>query len=145
MIDAMELLYYKFLSLFQKARVPYVLVGGKKGLTKLVNDFYNIMESSPEALAARRLHPTDLTHARQKLYMFLSGWFGGPNLYWQAYGHPRMRARHMKFPIGPTERDQWIWCMEQALVKQPWRDEFKEYSMKSFRDFAHHMQNRNDQ
>lgn len=138
----MELLYYRLLAIFQKRYAPYVLAGGKKGLLALVNDFYDIMDTSSEAEATRKLHPSDLTSARQKLFMFLSGWFGGPNLYWQAYGHPRMRARHMKFPISALERDQWIWCMQRAVEQRPWKPEFKEYAMKSFTDFAHHMQNR---
>jgi hemoglobin len=138
----LELMFYRLLATFQKRRAPYVLVGGKKGLLALVNSFYDIMESSPEAKQTRDLHPEDMSEARKRLYMFLSGWFGGPNLYWKAYGHPRMRARHMKFAIGPVERDQWIWCMQKAVDSRPFHPEFKAYIMKSFIDFAHHMQNR---
>lgn len=138
----MELLYYRIKALFHKQYAPYILAGGKKGIMALVNDFYDLMARAPEAKHALALHPSDLTQARQKLFMFLSGWFGGPNLYWKAYGHPRMRARHMKFPISAIERDEWIWCMQRAVDARPWKPEFKEYAMKSFTDFAHHMQNR---
>ena len=47
--------------------------------------------------------------------MFLSGWMGGPQLYVEKFGHPRLRMRHMPFRIGLVERDQWIWCMNKAL------------------------------
>jgi hemoglobin len=47
--------------------------------------------------------------------MFLSGWSGGPQLYIQRFGHPRLRMRHMPFAIGTVERDEWLWCMNKAL------------------------------
>ena len=53
--------------------------------------------------------------SREKLFLFLSGWFGGPDLYVQKYGHPRLRARHLPFSTGIEERDQWIYCMRQAM------------------------------
>jgi hemoglobin len=56
-----------------------------------------------------------LDTARDKLYWFLSGWLGGPNLYIEQFGHPRLRARHMPFSIGIQERDQWVACMAQAM------------------------------
>ena len=47
--------------------------------------------------------------------MFLSGWSGGPQLYIEKFGHPRLRMRHMPFAIGAVERDQWLWCMNKAV------------------------------
>jgi truncated hemoglobin YjbI len=47
--------------------------------------------------------------------MYLSGWLGGPQLFVEAYGHPRLRARHLPFAIGETERDQWLMCMRMAM------------------------------
>ncbi len=138
----MELYYYKLLSLFKKEIRPYVLAGGRKGIAKLVNQFYDIMDNNNKVDQIRQMHPKDLTEPKEKLFKFLSGWFGGPNLYWQAYGHPRMRARHMKFPIDAHARDQWLDCMNVAIQSTNWDQEFKEYTYKSMSDFAHHMQNR---
>ena len=73
------------------------------------------MDADPKVAGIRALHPQDLTAAREKLFMFLSGWTGGPQLYIERYGHPRLRARHMPFSIGESERDQWMVCMIAAM------------------------------
>ncbi len=93
----------------------YDLIGGETGLRSLIDQFYDIMDSSPEAVTIRALHPKSLKLAREKLYMFLSGWSGGPALYTEKYGPPKLRQRHMPFSIGQIERDQWLWCMNKAL------------------------------
>jgi len=81
---------------------------------RLVHRFYEIMDTLPEAKGIRALHK-DLPDAERKLFMFLSGWMGGPQLYSEKYGHPRLRMRHMPFPIGDAERDQWMACMTKAM------------------------------
>ncbi len=81
----------------------------------LVNVFYDHMDGGEEFAGIRGLHPEDLTESRKKLYEFFSGWLGGPQLYMQNRGHPRLRMRHAPFSIGPAERDQWLACMERAL------------------------------
>lgn len=90
-------------------------LGGTAKIRELVERFYDIMDSDPAAADIRALHPRDLTSAREKLFMFLSGWTGGPQLYIERYGHPRLRARHLPFAIGERERDQWMACMVRAL------------------------------
>jgi len=94
---------------------PYQRLGGASGVRALVERFYDFMDDLPEAYGVRKLHPTDLSQSREKLYMFLSGWLGGPPLYEQTFGHPRLRARHLPFLIGVNERDQWLMCMSKAL------------------------------
>jgi hemoglobin len=93
----------------------YEMIGGEKGLRSLVNRFYDVMDSSPEAVNIRAFHAKSLKQSREKLFMFLSGWSGGPQLYVERFGHPRLRMRHMPFTIGSRERDQWLWCMNKAL------------------------------
>lgn len=97
----------------------FELLGGENGGTEniraLVETFYNIMDSDPKAETIRKLHPADLTSAREKLFMFLTGWTGGPQLYIERYGHPKLRQRHMPFSIGESERDQWMYCMITAM------------------------------
>ena len=97
----------------------YQLLGGEQGGTEnirnLVETFYDIMDSDQKAAPLRALHPADLTSSREKLFMFLTGWTGGPQLYIERYGHPRLRQRHMPFNIGEAERDQWMYCMIQAM------------------------------
>ena len=65
-------------------------IGSEEGLWKLVNTFYDNMERLPEARTIRELHAKDLRSAREKLFMFLSGWLGGPDRYIAAFGHPRL-------------------------------------------------------
>lgn len=101
-----------------KATFFELLGGEKSGITnirELVEAFYDVMETDPKAAPIRAYHAKDLTEAREKLFMFLTGWTGGPQLYIERYGHPRLRARHMHFAIGESERDQWMYCMIQAM------------------------------
>ncbi len=93
----------------------YEQIGGETVIRKLVDRFYDLMDSQPEAAGIRALHPEDLTESRNKLFWFLVGWSGGPPMYIERFGHPRLRARHIPFPIGESERDQWLWCMNRAL------------------------------
>ena len=87
---------------------------GEQTIYRLVNRFYDIMDSYPDGSVIRALHQ-DLSVSREKLFEFLVGRFGGPPLYTQKYGHPMLRARHAPFPIGNRERDQWISCMTRAM------------------------------
>ncbi|MEQ8428711.1 MAG: group II truncated hemoglobin [Gammaproteobacteria bacterium] len=116
-------------------------IGGDEGLKKLVQVFYDEMESLPEAKTIRELHPEDTRSAREKLFMFLSGWMGGPDRYIAAFGHPRLRARHLPFPIGEKEKDQWLLCMEKALDALEIDSAFKMQLLQSFRQTANHMMN----
>ena len=93
----------------------YELLGGTERIRDLVETFYDIMDSDPRAAPIRALHQPDLTEAREKLFMFLTGWTGGPQLYIERYGHPMLRRRHLPFTIGGSERDQWMYCMIKAM------------------------------
>ena len=125
-----------------KIAIPYDRIGGDEGLQKLVTLFYDYMESLPEAKLIRDLHPKDMKSVREKFYMFLSGWMGGPDRYIAAFGHPRLRARHLPFPIGTEERDQWLMCMRKALDDMDVDTMFKEQLMSSFTQTANHMMNK---
>lgn len=94
---------------------PYDWVGGEAAVRALVDRFYDLMELEPAYRELRALHPASTAGSRDKLYWFLSGWLGGPDLYQQRYGHPRLRARHLPYAIGVRERDQWLACMGQAM------------------------------
>jgi hemoglobin len=96
--------------------LPYAVVGGDAGVRALVDRFYDLMEMEPAFAGIRALHGASLAGPREKLYLFLSGWLGGPQLYVERYGHPRLRARHLPFPIASVERDQWLACMRRALA-----------------------------
>ena len=97
----------------------FELLGGKEQgmeiLRNLVETFYDIMDSDPKAQPIRAMHPADLTSAREKLFMFLTGWTGGPQLYIERYGHPMLRKRHLPFAVDESARDQWMYCMIKAM------------------------------
>ena len=121
---------------------PYERLGGEAAVRKLVDRFYDLMDSLPEAGKIRDLHPEDLAGSRDKLFKFLSGWLGGPQLYVAEYGHPRLRARHLPFPIGEAERDAWLRCMEQALAETEMEEILRNHLLQSLRNTADHMRNR---
>ena len=94
---------------------PFERLGGEPQVQALVDRFYDLMELEPAYTELRAVHGSTLDDARQKLFWFLCGWLGGPDLYQERFGHPRLRQRHMPFAIGIKERDQWVACMDQAM------------------------------
>jgi hemoglobin len=123
----------------------YELIGGEPGLRKLVERFYDLIDSSPEAAQIRALHPKSLKQSREKFFMFLSGWSGGPSLYVEKYGHPRLRMRHMPFSIGVVERDQWLWCMNKSLDEMRLDPLVLEHLKARFTEAADFLRNRREE
>lgn len=95
----------------------YELLGGEQGVRTLVDDFYDLMMLDERFAGIRAMHPQDMSTSRDKLFWFLSGWLGGPPLFEEKFGHPRLRARHLPFSIGVSERDQWMTCMAEVMEK----------------------------
>ncbi len=93
----------------------YELIGGEARVRELVDRFYDLMDLEPEFAGLRALHPASMDGSRDKLFWFLCGWLGGPNHFIERFGHPRLRARHLPFEIGISERDQWMRCMAMAM------------------------------
>ena len=122
-------------------QTPYELLGGEKALKRLVARFYELMDELPEAYDIRKLHPKDLSTSENKLFMFLSGWLGGPSLYIEKYGHPRLRRRHMPFAIGEKESKQWMLCMTQALNEQVADEKLRNFLITQLTQTANHMIN----
>lgn len=123
---------------------PYARLGGDAAVRALVDRFYDLMELEPAYAGIRRLHQPDLAHARDKLYWFLSGWLGGPSLYIERIGHPMLRARHLPFSIGTSERDQWLACMDQAMAEQGIDEGLRRQLQQAFFGTADWMRNRKD-
>ena len=107
----------------------YRAAGGENGIRQLVNDFYDQMDSLPQTRFIRDMHDTDLGPSRDKLFRFLSGWLGGPALYQEKYGSINVPQAHHHLSIGRHERDAWLLCMQKALEKQPYQENFKQYLM----------------
>jgi hemoglobin len=111
----------------------YKAAGELSGLTKLVDSFYNFMNSLPEAKVIRTMHSDDLALSRKKLAYFLSGWLGGPKLYSENFGSINIPSAHKHLPIGLAESDAWILCMQKAVAEQPYKESFKLYLIAQLR------------
>ncbi|NTV96991.1 MAG: group II truncated hemoglobin [Thiobacillus sp.] len=120
----------------------YERIGGADRIQALVDAFYSHMDELPEAYGIRKMHAEDLAGSRQKLFDFLSGWMGGPQLFVQKHGHLMLRKRHLHFPIGDTERDQWLMCMKLALADVVASEPLREELYAAFVKVADHMRNR---
>lgn len=119
----------------------YERIGGAEKVRALVQRFYQLMDELPEAYGIRKLHPAALHGSEQKLFEFLSGWMGGPQLFVEKYGHPMLRMRHLPFPISDVERDQWMMCMRQALHDVVEDEKLRAELIAAFEKVADHMRN----
>ncbi|WP_194777454.1 globin domain-containing protein [Pararhodonellum marinum] len=111
---------------------------GEKKIQELVKAFYKEVANTPDL---RRHYPEDLSPAEERLFLFLVQVFGGPSTYSEKRGHPRLRMRHLKWPIDTGMRDFWMNCMwkalDQTVMEIHTRDALKEY----FTNAANHMIN----
>ena len=100
----------------ESTRSPYEMIGGEAMVRRIVDRFYDIMDTEPAAAGIRAMHAPDLSPMRDRLFEFLSGWLGGPPLYFQRPDHKCIMSAHRPFAIGNSERDEWMLCMRRALV-----------------------------
>lgn len=119
----------------------YERIGGENKVRQLVDRFYDHMDELPEAWGIRKLHAESLDNSREKLFEFLSGWMGGPQLYVEKHGHPMLRRRHLPFPIDNTARDQWMHCMQLALEEVVENARLRQELYQAFLKVADHMRN----
>jgi hemoglobin len=126
----------------QPVDTPFQWIGGEERVRALTDRFYDLMDLEPAYKELRAAHGNELTQAREKLFMFLCGWLGGPSYYTDQFGHPRLRMRHMPFAIGIKERDQWVACMDQAMAETHVPIELRERLKNSFFQTADWMRNK---
>lgn len=116
-------------------------IGGADKVLELVKRFYQLMDELPESHGIRKLHPENLQGSQDKLFKFLCGWMGGPQLYVQEYGHPMLRRRHLPFSISVSERDQWLLCMNTAVHEIIQDQQLRGELSAAFAKVADHMRN----
>jgi hemoglobin len=114
---------------YGQGEASFNAAGGFEGIKKLVDAFYDAMETLPQARHIRSMHKPDLIKSRDKLTRFLTGWLGGPKLFSEKYGPIRIPVAHRHLAIGPAERDAWLACMQIAVNSQPYDQPFREYLM----------------
>lgn len=119
----------------------YDLVGGEATFRQLVDEFYARVEADP---ALRPMFPDDLEPGKRWQFLFLCQYFGGPPVYQAERGHPRLRMRHMPFPIDARARAAWLRHMFAAIdavaIAEPMRTLMRQY----FERASEHMINRYD-
>jgi hemoglobin len=123
-------------------RSPYERIGGAETVRRIVERFYDIMDSTPEAASIRAMHAADLAPMRERLFEFLSGWLGGPPLYFQRPDHKCIVSAHRPFAIGAAERDQWMMCMRRALADCGVKEEMRALLDPAFLRVAEAFRNR---
>jgi hemoglobin len=96
---------------------PYDLLGSSEdAVRRIVDRFYDLMETAPEARELRAMHAADLGPMRDRLAWFLTGWLGGPAVYAERAGGGKcMSSVHAPYAIDERTRQQWMWCMRGAL------------------------------
>ena len=95
---------------------PYYRIGGEEKVRELANRFYDVMENDTYAGELLSIHPQPLDRIRHVFFLYLSLWLGGPDIYQQEFGHPRLRARHLPFTVSPALKEQWMYCMRKAMM-----------------------------
>lgn len=120
----------------------YERIGGEAGVRRFTRRFYALMDAVPEAAACRAIHPPSLDGSEQKLFEYLSGWLGGPQLFVERRGPPMLRRRHMVAPIGPQESAGWLLCFRWALVDTVADETLRAAILPQIEALAHHMRNR---
>ncbi len=122
------------------ADTPFAALGGESVIRDVVDRFYDIIDQDVPTL--RAMLPADDRVSRDKLYAYLVEWTGGPALYTPTRGHPRMRMRHLPFPIGEAEVQSWLAAMGRALDENDVGGDVRTFLDDRLTALAHHMRNR---
>ncbi len=117
---------------------PYEMIGGDEKVAALVKAFYSRVKAHPDLSP---IFPDDLSETERRQHQFLSQFFGGPPLYEQEHGHPRLRMRHMPFPITPRRAEAWLSCMDAAMNEVGIEGAIKQALFERLTMTAHHMVN----
>ena len=115
----------------------YELIGEER-LANLIDRFYD------RVFASEKIGPlfkTDKDLIRLKQKMFLTQFLGGPQLYTEQFGHPRMRMRHMPHKINHEAKEEWLKCMKASIDESDLDDQLKEALYNCFPQIAQHMVN----
>lgn len=120
----------------------YEAIGGAPAVDALTRRFYELMDTRPEAAHCRAIHPPSLDGSREKFYEYLTGYLGGPPLYTDKRGHPRLRSRHFPAAIGPAERDEWLLCFRRAMDETIDNEKLRALIWEPVERLAFHMQNK---
>ena len=108
----------------------YRAAGGRDGIRRLIDTFFDIMSADPRYRVIYDWHPPDGEVSRDKLALFLSGWMGGPRPFIEKYGPIRIPDAHRHLAITAVERDLWLSCMKEALLRQDYPRDLVDYLLR---------------
>jgi len=120
---------------------PYEAIGGAETVAKLVDAFYPRVQAHPELAP---LFPADITSVRDRQYLFLTQFLGGPPLFTEQHGHPMLRARHAPHRITPAGARAWLGCMEAAMDDIGLTGDMRDFIFQRLTTTAQHMVNNAD-
>ncbi len=126
----------------QKQSVSMFEQIGEETLHRLVDAFYYRVGRHPDLAP---IFPEDLTETARKQKQFLTQFLGGPPLYTNEHGHPRLRMRHLPFPITPKRARAWLQCMSEAMDEVQLDRGIREEFFRRLVLTAHHMINTPDE
>lgn len=118
---------------YGKGDTSFQSAGGQAGIQKLVERFYGLMSEHPRCERILNMHPADIDVSIDKLSRFLCGWLGGPRRYQEKYGQIRLPMAHQHLPVTEQDKEDWLWCMTQAVADQPYAESFQIYLMEQLR------------
>lgn len=98
------------------ADTPFETIGGGAMVRRLVDTFYDLMDTDPAYARLRALHASDLTAMRDSLAGFLMGWLGGPRDWFATHPGVCMMSLHRALPIDAELAAQWTSAMGRALA-----------------------------
>ncbi|MFT5561639.1 MAG: hemoglobin [Candidatus Azotimanducaceae bacterium] len=127
----------------EQPQTPYEILGDA-GIKKLAAAFYDVMDEMEEAQEVRAMHAESLDHIKRMLAAYLTGWMGGPPVYQAIKGTVCLTDPHEPFRIGPKERDQWLRCMDAALLRIEAGEELIEMLKKPMYQVAETIRNCDD-
>lgn len=126
-----------------EAQTPYEILGDQ-GIKALANTFFEVMDELPLAADIRAMHAESLDHIKRMMSAYLTGWMGGPPVYQAIKGTVCLTEPHEMFRIGPKERDQWLACMDEALIRIDASEELKAMLKKPMYQIAETVRNCED-
>lgn len=112
---------------------------GNNKIKKLIHDFYQEIRND-ELLSP--MYKGDFEGAEERLYLFMIQYLGGPETYNQQRGHPKLRMRHVVFPITEEAKQHWLRNMEIALEKSEIETTEKDFLWNYFQQTAEFLKNR---
>ena len=124
-----------------RSRTMYEVLGGEDAIRRLVDRFYELMDTDERFTVIRAMHQVDLSSMRLSLFEFLSGWLGGPPLYVERHGSPCLTGAHAPYTIDQEARDLWVACMVRSMADVGVEEKYRELLVPAFEGMADMMRN----